>query len=100
MTAQPTSDGRFEIGDAVMLINATWNHHMNGSCGTVTDDLRVRTYVTPVGEFTKPCYEVELLSGERVLARPHQLKKIEPPRNDRQLVCWSECPWQPEVLRV
>jgi hypothetical protein len=33
-------------------------------------------------------------------AAPEHLRKKPPKREDLQLVRWSECPWQPEVLSV
>lgn len=31
---------------------------------------------------------------------PWQLRKKQPPRQDRKTVSWDECPWQPETLHA
>lgn len=34
------------------------------------------------------------------IARPHQVRKVEPPREDQQIVRWAECPWQPASVKT
>jgi len=44
-------------------------------------------------------YKVEL-DGRTFLVRPQNIRKKRPPRKDREIVRWNDCPWQPESLRV
>jgi hypothetical protein len=45
------------------------------------------------------CYLIMKSFGP-ACAWPWQLRKKKPPREDLQLVRWSECPWQPESINV
>jgi hypothetical protein len=44
-------------------------------------------------------YKIEL-DGRTYLARPENLRKKRPPREDLQVVRWDQCPWQPESINV
>jgi len=39
-------------------------------------------------------------SGKAWCAPPEYLRKKKPPREDLQVVRWSECPWQPQQVRA
>lgn len=39
-------------------------------------------------------------NGRRWLVTPRVLRKKRPPAEDRKVVRWDQCPWQPESLHV
>jgi hypothetical protein len=45
-------------------------------------------------------WEVRAPDGFEFCAKERVLRKRRGPRDDLQLVRWSECPWQPEQVRA
>lgn len=45
-------------------------------------------------------HQVMAHDGKTFFCQPKILRKIEPPREDLQLVCWTDCPWQPAQVHA
>lgn len=67
---------------------------IDASTGEVTEAWRYQ--IDPTGLVLGPA----LSKCTRYWAEPQHLRKKRPPRKDLETVRWSECPWQPESLRV
>ena len=94
---EPESEAMiFNVGDVVIGQNADFNFKRNGMEATIVEPLQIATYQTPYGVFTNPCYRVEWVDGTITWARPHQLRKKNPPSAIFEAGEWELCPWRPE----
>jgi hypothetical protein len=93
MSDQLPSDERFAVGEIAIAIHSE-HGRLDGEEVIVTHPYG--PYLSINGGLAYG-YVVEW-QGEQYLARPHQLRKKRPPREDLQVVRWDQCPWQPERI--
>ena len=99
MSEQLPSDLR--VGDVAVWQNCTVNLWHNGVETTVIKGPGMLGYTDYDGTHrTEYGYHVQDSDGSIWFARPSNLRKKRPPREDLQLVRWDECPWQPENVNV
>lgn len=97
MNAPLSSDQKLNVGDVGIIVGYKYHRENLG---------REAVVVAPLGWYTSKqertkvrSYKVEI-DGESFLVPPEYIRKKRPPSEDRQLVRWSECPWQPAQVRT
>lgn len=95
----------FDVGEIAIYCRPGSPHF--GVEVTILSGLRMsRQTDQRTGEVTfEPGYKIDgpfgpLVNGRPWGCPPQWLKKKRPPRKDRDVVRWADCPWQPEVLHV
>lgn len=91
----PSSETHFDVGEIAIAVNSV-EGRIDGSEVEVTHPYGL--YLHCSGEMVM-AYVVEH-EGCQYLARPWQLRKKKPPREDLQVTRWDQCPWQPETIDV
>jgi hypothetical protein len=77
-----------QVGDLVIMQNASYYTEWNGALGVVVSPLSLRTSMDlmHMQYFTSPSYRVKVLiqDGFIVDARPHQIRPLRDPDSDTQ----------------
>lgn len=97
MTTQPTSE-QFDIGEIATVVAVKYHPENVGHEVEIVDGLAWRQARNDRKVYL--CYRVRHQDGRVFLCEPHELRKKRPPREDLQVVRWSECPWRPENTNV
>lgn len=94
---QGSPDERLNVGDVGIIIGATFHPETIGRECVVIGALD--WYRCRQDQVMRLTYRVEL-DGKAFLVKPEHIRKKRPPAEDRKLVRWADCPWQPESINV
>jgi hypothetical protein len=91
---------KFEIGEVVVIVKADTFPEMIGVECTITEPLRLRVSKSDGKQYFGYATDVRCPNGARCCPSPDKIRRKSLPPEDRQLVRWSECPWQPTKVQV
>lgn len=99
MTDPRTSDHLFTIGEIAILQNASVRTGYNGmECEVLKGPGVMRMRINATGEIVPEYgYSVMAADGEKMVARPDQLRKKRPPEQTTE---WTNCHWQPKQVHA
>lgn len=91
----------FHVGEiAIIRKGASFASRFDDTECTIEQPLQLYKAMRDGEVVEREGYVIRAYDGIRYVAGQHSLRKKRPPREDLQLVRWSQCPWQPHGVRV
>lgn len=87
------------VGDVVLIV-ADFSGRYTHLVGMQTEIIEMPTIQATTPPTSMPTYTGRMPDGKLYAFARGEIRKIEPPRDDLQVVQWSACPWQPQQVRA